>query len=76
MVHFLFRHEQAGNHVHVDVFAGTEQQAAERRRAWLGRLIMDPEQWEAFQSVVGMPVIPASVEFKPWTRRLALGDED
>lgn len=50
MTHFLFRAELRGGHVHVGVWGGTEQQAANQARPKLGTLVMDPEQWGELRS--------------------------
>lgn len=53
-LHFLFRWEQLGGHIHVNVFAGTALQARNECRPNLGRLVMDTEDWRQFQQLVGV----------------------
>ena len=52
MSRFLFRGQLLGGHVHVGVWAGTEQQARQQSRPRLGGLIMDPDDWETLKSLV------------------------
>lgn len=52
MTHFLFRGRLLGGHVHVDVWAGSAAQRELQARPRLGTLIMDPDQWRAFQALV------------------------
>ena len=64
-LHFLFRWERLGGHVHVAVFAGTEHQARNECRPSLGRLVMDDRDWEQFQQLVGLDLGDRpDVEFK------------
>lgn len=53
-LHFLFRSRHLGAHVHVAVFAGTRIQAANQARPSLGTLVMDAEDWNQFQQLVGI----------------------
>jgi hypothetical protein len=52
MTYFLFRAEQRGGHVHVQVWAGTELQRDNRARPQVGTLILDPAEWRALRSLL------------------------
>lgn len=67
MTHFLLYGRQIGGHVHVDVWAGTGLQAENHARPQVGRLVMDPDQWESLKTLLetGMAgVAEASVEIE------------
>ena len=66
-LHFLFRWRRLGGHVHVDVFAGTQQQADNSARPKLGTLVMDLDDWGQFQQLVGLDLGQRPhVTFKEW----------
>jgi hypothetical protein len=52
MRHFLLRANRLGGHVHVRFYVGDAQQAANHARANIGTLIMDNEDWLAFQTML------------------------
>lgn len=53
-LHFLFRWERLGGHVHVGVWAGTQLQAENGARPKLGTLTFDEDGWAQFQQLVGL----------------------
>lgn len=71
-LNFLFRWKRLGGHVHVSVFAGTKAQANNQARPNLGTLVMDDEDWNQFQQLVGIDFGERPhVEFKEHTLSVA-----
>lgn len=64
MKHILFRYKQLGGHVHVDVFTGTEDEAANEARGRNGHLVFREDEWLAFQSILGDRVTLAKYDIR------------